>query len=224
MPLYPPGSCPYIDKDFDCHFQGRPDDDYLRWRWKPNDCDLPSFNATDFLERLRGQRIVFVGDSLNRNMWESMACMLRNSVRNKKKVYEITGKKEFKKKGFYSFRYEDYNCTVDFVATAFLVKESPMETKNGTMDTLRLDLMDDITAPMYQDADIIVFNTGHWWTHEKTSKGENYYREGNYVYPKLEVDDAFKRALTTWASWIDNNIDTTKTQVFFRSYSHTHFR
>ena len=63
-------------------------------------------NATDFLERLRGQRLVYVGDSLNRNMWESMVCILRQSIGNKKRVYEITGRTEFKKKGVYSFRFE----------------------------------------------------------------------------------------------------------------------
>lgn len=31
------------------------------------------------LERLRGKRLVFVGDSLNRNMWESLVCIFRNS-------------------------------------------------------------------------------------------------------------------------------------------------
>lgn len=65
-----------------------------------------SLNATDFLERLRGQRLVFVGDSLNRNMWESLVCILQQSVRNKKRVFEISGKKEFKKKGVYAFRFE----------------------------------------------------------------------------------------------------------------------
>lgn len=65
-----------------------------------------SLNATDFLERLRGKRLVFVGDSLNRNMWESMVCVLRQSVRNKARVYEISGKREFKKKGIYAFRFE----------------------------------------------------------------------------------------------------------------------
>ena len=67
---------------------------------------IPSLNATDFLERLRGKRLVFVGDSLNRNMWESLVCILRHSVRHKKKVYEISGKREFKKKGIYAFRFE----------------------------------------------------------------------------------------------------------------------
>ncbi|KAI3970473.1 hypothetical protein MKX01_024120, partial [Papaver californicum] len=40
-PYYPPGSCPHIDRDFDCHLNGRPDGDYLRWRWQPDDCNMP---------------------------------------------------------------------------------------------------------------------------------------------------------------------------------------
>jgi hypothetical protein len=40
-PYYPPGSCPYIDKDFDCHYNRRTDDGYLKWKWQPNRCDIP---------------------------------------------------------------------------------------------------------------------------------------------------------------------------------------
>ncbi|RYR18165.1 hypothetical protein Ahy_B03g062794 isoform A [Arachis hypogaea] len=165
--------------------------------------------------RLKGQRLVFVGDSLNRNMWESLVCILRQSIKNKARVFEISGKREFKKKG-------DYNCSVDFVMSPFIVQESTLKGKNGTFETLRLDLMDQ-TTKKYKDADIIVFNTGHWWTHEKTSKGEDYYQEGNHVYPRLKALDAYKRALTTWATWVDRHIDPNQTRVFFRGYSTTHF-
>ncbi|XP_042501305.1 protein trichome birefringence-like 2 isoform X2 [Macadamia integrifolia] len=223
MPHYPAGSCPHIDRDFNCHLNKRPDDGFLRWRWKPNGCDIPRLNATDFLERLRGKRLVFVGDSLNRNMWESLVCILRHGIRNKKKVYEISGRKDFKTKGFYAFRYEDYKCSIDFVSAPFLVRESSFKRGNGSIETLRLDLMDRTTS-MYREADIVVFNTGHWWTHEKTSKGEDYYQEGNHVYPRLKVLEAYKRALTTWARWVDRNINTNRTKVFFRGYSLTHFR
>ncbi|RHN41664.1 putative PMR5 domain, PC-Esterase [Medicago truncatula] len=233
-PYYPLGSCPFIDRDFNCHLNGRLDLEYVKWKWKPNKCHIPSLNATDFLERLRGQRLVFVGDSLNRNMWESLVCILRQSLRYKKRVFEISGKREFKKKGVYAFRFEasfmffsstlcqDYNCSVDFVASPFLVRESTFKGKNGSFETLRLDLMDHTTS-RYQDANIIVFNTGHWWTHEKTSKGEEYYQEGNHVYPRLKALDAYMRALTTWAKWVDRKINANHTQVFFRGYSVTHF-
>lgn len=40
-PLYRPGSCPYVDDAFTCQENGRPDNAYLKWRWKPHGCDLP---------------------------------------------------------------------------------------------------------------------------------------------------------------------------------------
>ncbi|XP_055810323.1 protein trichome birefringence-like 2 [Solanum dulcamara] len=222
-PYYPPGSCPIIDRDFDCHLNKRPDAEFIKWRWQPYACDIPSLNATDFLERLRGQKLVFVGDSLNRNMWESLVCILRHSIRDKKRVYEISGRHEFKKKGFYAFRFEDYNCSVDFVSSPFLVRQSAFKGKNGSFETLRLDLMDKTTS-MYSDADIVIFNTGHWWTHEKTSRGEDYYQEGNHVHGRLKVLEAYKRAISTWARWVDQNFDGSRTQIIFRGYSVTHFR
>ncbi|KAL8150136.1 hypothetical protein V2J09_019944 [Rumex salicifolius] len=206
-PYYPPGSCPYVDRDFNCFSNGRPDDDFVKWKWKPHGCQLPRLNATDFLERLRGKKLVFVGDSLNRNMWESLVCILRHKVQNKKKVYEISGRTEFKKKGFYAFRFEasslissflwfktcknalacaqEYNCSIDFVGSPFLVRESAHRGRNGTFETLRLDLIDR-TSPMYQDADILVFNTGHWWTHEKTSRGGGQWNSGGQCHKETE--------------------------------------
>lgn len=38
------------------------------------------FNGTDMLESLRGKRVIIVGDSLNRNQWESLACLLYSSI------------------------------------------------------------------------------------------------------------------------------------------------
>jgi hypothetical protein len=42
-PYYPLGSCPFVDRDFDCHLNGRPDSDYVKWKWKPNGCDIPRY-------------------------------------------------------------------------------------------------------------------------------------------------------------------------------------
>lgn len=63
-------------------------------------------NPTDMLERLRGKRLVFVGDSLNRNMWESLICILRNSVKDKSKVFEVSGRSQFRAEGSYSFLFQ----------------------------------------------------------------------------------------------------------------------
>lgn len=63
------------------------------------------FNATKMLELIRGKRLVFVGDSINRNQWESMLCMLLGAIKDPTRVYESRGRKITKEKGNYSFRF-----------------------------------------------------------------------------------------------------------------------
>lgn len=60
-------------------------------------------NGSHMLELLRGKRLVFVGDSLNRNMWESLICILKNSAKDKSKVYEASGHQHFRTEPSYSF-------------------------------------------------------------------------------------------------------------------------
>ncbi|CAL5428621.1 protein trichome birefringence-like 1 [Camellia sinensis] len=222
-PLYSAGTCPHIDEPFDCFHNGRPDNGYENYRWQPKGCNIPRLVGGDLLELLRGKRLVYVGDSLNRNMWESMLCTLRNSVKDKSKVFEASGREQFRTEGSYSFLFTDYNFSVEFFRSTFLVQEWEMPDTNGsTKETLRLDLIER-SSDRYKNADILVFNTGHWWTHEKTSQGKGYYQEGSHVYGLLDVVEAFRKAMTTWARWIDANVNPTKTLVSFRGYSASHF-
>ncbi|CDY14070.1 BnaC02g01870D [Brassica napus] len=222
-PLYEPGSCKIVDEQFNCISNGRPDKDFQKLKWKPTKCTLPRLNGGIMLEMLRGRRLAFVGDSLNRNMWESLVCMLKGSVKDESKVYEARGRFHFRGEAEYSFVFQDYNCTVEFFVSPFLVQESEIVDKKGTKkETLRLDLIGK-SSEQYKGADIIVFNTGHWWTHEKTSKGEDYYQEGSNVYHELAVLEAFRKALTTWGRWVEKNVNPEKSLVFFRGFSATHF-
>lgn len=223
-PLYLPGSCPHIDEPFNCFLNGRADNGYEKYRWQPKDCNIPRLNGRDMLKLLRGKRLVFVGDSLNRNMWESLVCILRNSVEDQSRVFEASGRIEFRTEGSYSFIFKDYNCSVEFFRSPFLVQEWEMPDTNGSKkETLRLDVIER-SSDRYKSADVLIFNTGHWWTHDKTSRGKDYYQEGNHTYGEMNVKEAFRKALTTWARWVDTNIDPKKTLVFFRGYSPNHFR
>lgn len=222
-PLYKPGSCSLIDEQFNCFANGRPDKGFQMLKWKPKACTLPRLDGSHMLQLLKGKRLVFVGDSLNRNMWESLICILRSSVKDQSKVYEASGRHHFRSEPSYSFVFKDYDCTVEFFVAPFIVRESETKDKNGTKkETLRLDLVG-TSADQYKSADIVVFNTGHWWTHEKTAKGKDYYQEGSHVYSELNVLEAFRKAITTWGRWVDANINPSKTLVFFRGYSASHF-
>ncbi|XP_027352054.1 protein trichome birefringence-like 6 [Abrus precatorius] len=222
-PLYSKDSCPFIDEGFDCEGNGRLDRNYSKWRWQPKDCDIPRFNATKMLELIRGKRLVFVGDSINRNQWESMLCMLLGAIKDPKRVYETHGRKITKEKGNYSFRFLDYQCTVEYYVSHFLVHESKARIGQKRRPTLRIDAIDHGSS-RWRGADILIFNTAHWWSHYKTKAGIYYYQEGSLVHPQLNVSTAFRKALMTWASWVDKRIDPRKTRVFFRSSAPSHFR
>ncbi|XP_058756096.1 protein trichome birefringence-like 5 [Vicia villosa] len=223
-PIYEPGSCPYVDEAYDCKNNGRNDTRYTQWRWKPYGCDLPRFSAKDFLARLRGKNLMLVGDSMNRNQFESILCILREGLQNKSKMYEIHGHKITKGRGYFIFKFEDYNCTVSFVRSHFLVREGVrMNAQGSSNPTLSIDRIDK-TSNRWKRADILVFNTGHWWAHGKTARGINYYKEGDYLYPKFDQVEAYRKAIATWGKWIDNNINPKRQTVYYRGYSSAHFR
>lgn len=75
-PYYTNETCHWIIDQQNCIKFGRPDREYLHWRWKPDECELPLFNATQFLNLLRGKKMVFVGDSVGRNQMQSLLCLL----------------------------------------------------------------------------------------------------------------------------------------------------
>ncbi|KAL1825800.1 hypothetical protein DCAR_0313987 [Daucus carota subsp. sativus] len=222
-PLYTNVTCPFIDEGFSCQSNGRLDKDYMKWRWQPQHCDIPRFNATAMLNLIRGKRLVFVGDSINRNQWESMLCLLVGAIKDPKRVYEAHGRRITKEKGNYCFKFLDYKCTVEFYVSHYLVHEGKARVGKKRLQTLRIDTMDR-GASRWKGADIIVFNTAHWWSHYKTKSGVNYYQEGQQVYPRLDVSTAFQKALMTWGSWLDKYINPQKTQVFFRNSAPSHFR
>nr|GEW80700.1 protein trichome birefringence-like 38 [Tanacetum cinerariifolium] len=87
-PLYAASNCPYIDSGYDCLKHGRSDTRYLKYAWQPDSCNLPRFNGLDLLSKWRGKKVMFVGDSLSENMWQSLACLLHASAPKSKTSFQ----------------------------------------------------------------------------------------------------------------------------------------
>lgn len=56
--------------------------------------------------KLRGKSLLLVGDSMNRNQFESMLCVLREGLSDKSRMYEAYGHNITKGRGYFVFKFE----------------------------------------------------------------------------------------------------------------------
>ncbi|KAI3427475.1 PMR5N domain-containing protein, partial [Psidium guajava] len=223
-PLYNATECPFAEQGFNCLGNGRTDAQYLKWRWKPKNCDVPKFDVRAVLEWLRNRRLVFVGDSMSRSQWESLICLLMTGVEDKKSVYELNGSKITKRIRFLGVRFSSFNFTVEFFRSVFLVQHGwlPRHAPRRVRSTLKLDKLDDISSH-WVDTDVLIFNTGQWWVPGKLFETGCYFQVGSSLKLGMSIPGAFRVALDTWASWIERTIDRKRTSVFFRTFEPSHW-
>lgn len=127
QPVYTNTSCLTIPEPRNCFKNGRVDTDFLKWRWKPDACEIPRFNAKLFLQNFRGKSMAFIGDSVARNHMESLHCLLSqvgsliyvykdNTLFFTFNRYSIFFPEEYYNATFYSkewykrFMYNFFNC------------------------------------------------------------------------------------------------------------------
>ncbi|KAF3668275.1 hypothetical protein P3S67_016709 [Capsicum chacoense] len=209
-PLYNSSICSFIEGQFNCQGNGRPDKFYLKYKWKPNACELPKFEGLDFLRRVKGKRIMFIGDSLSLNQWQSLTCMLHVALPQLNYTLQRKG-------GVSNFIFQDYNVSLILSRNAFLV--DLVKEKIGRV--LKLDSIQNGDA--WKDFDMLIFNTWHWWLHKGSQQSWDFIQKGDQIYKDMDRLVAFKEGLKTWSNWVDSNIDPTKTRVLFQGISPTHY-
>ncbi|KAK6266350.1 hypothetical protein QUC31_017187 [Theobroma cacao] len=209
-PLYSPHTCPFISNQFDCQSNGRPDQDYIKYRWKPYSCTLPPFNGKRLLQRFGGKRIMFVGDSVGYNQWLSLVCMLHSAVPKAKYLLETKG-------GLSTLTFPAHNVSVMFSRNDFLV--DIVDDKNERI--LKLDSIAN-GGQIWKNVDVLVFNT--WNEGLQTGKKQSWdvIEEGNARHKDIDRLAAFEKALNTWAKWVNSTVDPKKTKILFQGVSPDH--
>ncbi|CAM8969655.1 unnamed protein product [Rhodiola kirilowii] len=213
-PLYDSNSCPYLSQAVTCRRNGRPDSDYEKWRWEPHGCSLQRFDALKFLAKMRKKRLMFVGDSIMRNQWESLVCLVQGVVPTGRKGVSYNGPTM-------SFHALDYEMSIQFCWAPLLVE---LEEGPERQRTLHLDLIEE-NAEYWKGADVLVFDSAHWWTHsDRNRRPWDKYMLRNKIYKNMNLMVAYEQALATWSKWIDQTLDQNQTRVIFRSMSPRHNR
>ncbi|XP_027338155.1 protein trichome birefringence-like 19 [Abrus precatorius] len=175
-PYYNNETCPFILDQLNCIKSGRPDTGFLKLRWKPHDCELPMFDATQFLKLVRGKSMAFVGDSMGRNQLESLLCLI-NSVAH---LEDITARYTSYDDIFFRWWFSaDYNFTVATLWSPFLVKFIDSDVSGRAFYSatkLYLDEADRAWTSKIENFDYVIFSTGQWFFRPLT-----FYENGQVV-------------------------------------------
>eukprot|EP00252_Welwitschia_mirabilis_P015585 TRINITY_DN3439_c0_g1_i1.p1 TRINITY_DN3439_c0_g1~~TRINITY_DN3439_c0_g1_i1.p1 ORF type:complete len:316 (+),score=36.98 TRINITY_DN3439_c0_g1_i1:448-1395(+) len=195
---------------------GRPDTEYLYWRWKPRGCELPKFNATNFLNIVRSKTLAFIGDSIGRNHMQSLVCLLSQAEIPSDLYKDSTDK-------FRRWYFPSYNFTLAVLWSAFFVKEKGTE---GDLIKLEIDVADEKWTSQLHEFDIVLLAGGQWFP-----KASLYLEKNEVIgchhcpgtnYTELGFYFAYRKALRLALKTIYTSSDY-KGLTFLRTFTPDHF-
>ncbi|XP_020886898.1 protein trichome birefringence-like 20 [Arabidopsis lyrata subsp. lyrata] len=220
-PYYTNTTCRAIHEHQNCMKFGRPDLGFMKWRWKPKECELPLFDPYEFLEIVRGKRMAFVGDSVSRNHVQSLICLL-----SRVEHPEDDSQQDF---NFQRWKYKTYNFTIATFWTTHLVRAEETETGPAGPNSfynLYLDEPDPTWASQIVEFDYIIISSGQWFFRPLFLFDKQKRIGCLYCYipgvRNVGAHFAYRRALRTTFKTI-LGLENFKGEVFLRTFAPSHF-
>ncbi|KAF2322464.1 hypothetical protein GH714_017184 [Hevea brasiliensis] len=125
--------------------------------------------------------------------------------------------REEKNNSFPTVIFEDYEVSIMLFHSLLLVDIEQEDMGR----VLKLDSLKD--GNIWKDMDVLVFNTWHWWYRRGPKQPWDFVQVGDTILKDMDRMVAFHKALTTWAKWVDSDVDTSKTHVIFQGISPSHY-
>ncbi|KAJ8765365.1 hypothetical protein K2173_012062 [Erythroxylum novogranatense] len=213
-----------------CRLLNRTDFSYEKYKWQPLNCDIPESNRTAFLKKIKNKTIAFFGDSLGRQQFQSLMCMVSGGDESSEVIdvadeYGLNGS---------VYRFSDTNTTILYQWSSTLTDSEPinMTTQDSTTPTtfnaLYLDRPPSTLSTLIDRFDVVVLNTGHHWNHGKFRVNRWVsYVNGTKLEPEAElgrIENAKNFKVRSIVKWLDEQIrQRPGLKGFFRTISPRHF-
>ncbi|KAK4438026.1 protein trichome birefringence-like 13 [Sesamum alatum] len=170
----------------------------------------------------------FVGDSLNRNMFVSLFCALKQASTEVKKWCPVGAD--------CGFTFLKYNLTIAYHRTNLLVLYGRWSagSDGGKLESLGykeeyrigVDLPEGTWAEAPSFHDILIFNAGHWWwapsKFDPVKSPMLFFEKGVPVTPPIAPDAGLDMVLEHMVSYVEKNARPSAI-LFFRTQSPRHF-
>ncbi|KAF3324168.1 protein trichome birefringence-like 14 isoform X3 [Carex littledalei] len=235
-PFYSGSECKrWLSEMWACRLMQRPDFSFEKFRWQPQNCQMPSFTGPRFLKRMQHKTLAFVGDSLGRQQFQSMMCMITGGkpapqVQDVGWEFGLVKARGAVRPDGWAYRFPRTNTTVLFYWSASLCELQPLLNGSDPKPVsyaLHLDRPVTFLKKYLDRFHVLVLNTGHHWNRGKFQG--NHWELHAYGKPvgdsKLsDLSNAKNLTLHSIVSWLNSQIvKNPNLKVFLRTLSPRHF-
>uniref|UniRef100_A0A7N1A3D8 Trichome birefringence-like N-terminal domain-containing protein n=1 Tax=Kalanchoe fedtschenkoi TaxID=63787 RepID=A0A7N1A3D8_KALFE len=233
-PLYSGFKCKrWLSAMWACRLTQRTDFAYEKLRWQPKDCDMYDFQGENFLARMRHKTLTFVGDSLGRQQFQSMMCMItggedRPEVQDIGKQFGLVKARGSIRPDGWAFWFPSTNTTVLYYWSASLCDLTPIDPSNPKTEvSMHLDRPPAFLQRFLHRIDVLVLNTGHHWNRGKLNANRWVMYVGGRPNTNRRIADiagAKNFTIHSIVHWVDSQLPKYPgLKAFLRTISPRHF-
>lgn len=234
-PLYSGFGCKqWLSVMWACRLTQRTDFSFEGYRWQPKNCKMKKFNRFSFLRRMRNKTIAFVGDSLGRQQFQSMMCMVSGGehiiyVEDAAREYGLVKPRGAKRPDGWVYRFTKINTTILYYWSASLSDLVPINSTDKASDVaMHLDRPPAFLRRYLHRFDVLVLNTGHHWNRGKFEGNRWVMHVNGKPNENKEFEDirnAKNFTVHSFVRWLDSQLTShPRLKVFFRTISPRHYR